>query len=84
MLQFIALALDTNREHTKEMPDISVAASRGLMLNLSAVLLKVCEPFADPASGKAWGKLDARSVPFTVPQQVKTHRSEDDDFRVFS
>lgn len=60
MLKWIALALEANKEHKKEMPDISVAAPRGLMLNLSAVMLKVCDPFLDPASGKAWGKLDAR------------------------
>lgn len=60
MLQFLALALETNKEHSKEMPDISAASSRGLMLNLSAVLLRGCEPFLDPASGKAWGKLDSR------------------------
>lgn len=24
------------------------------------VLLKLCEPFIDPLSGKAWGKLDVR------------------------
>lgn len=60
MIKFIALALEANKEHNKEMPDISVAAPRGMMLNISAVLLKICEPFIDPASGKAWGKLDSR------------------------
>ncbi len=64
MLKFIALALEANQEHTKEMPDVSLAAPRGMMLNLSAVLLKVCEPFLDPATGKAWGKLDSRSACF--------------------
>lgn len=24
------------------------------------VLLRLCEPFVDPLSGKAWGKLDTR------------------------
>ena len=60
MLRWFALSLESNREHNKDMPDITKAAPRGLMKNLAAVLLKVCEPFIDPASGKAWGKLDTR------------------------
>lgn len=62
MLDFLALALEANKEHNKEMPDVSAASSRGFMLNLSAVLLRGCEPFLDPRSGKAWGRLDYRSV----------------------
>jgi ubiquitin conjugation factor E4 B len=60
MLKWIALALESNNEHNKERANVSIAASRGFMLNLAAVMLKICDPFLEPSTGKAWGKLDAR------------------------
>lgn len=62
MLNWLALALEANQEHEKEMPDVSKAAPRGFMLNLAAVLLRICQPFLDPRSGKAWGRLDTRQA----------------------
>lgn len=62
MLMWLGNALEANREHDKEMPDVSVAASRGFMLNLAAVMLRICKPFLDPSSGKAWSRLDIRSA----------------------
>lgn len=59
-LRWLALAVESNWELSKEMPRASEAAPRGFMLNLSAVLLKSCQPFLDPTSGKAWGKIDSR------------------------
>jgi len=60
MLKWIALALESNNEHNKASPSIQIAAPRGFMLNLAAVMLKICDPFLEPSSGKAWSKLDAR------------------------
>ena len=60
MLKWIALALDSNNEHGKIKPNLSVAAPRGFMLNLVSVMLRICDPFLEPSSGKAWGKLDSR------------------------
>lgn len=43
--------------------DPARSASHGFFINLNAVLLRLCDPFLEPMSGKAWGKLDARHVP---------------------
>ena len=40
--------------------DPARSASHGFFINLNAVLLRLCDPFLEPLSGKAWGKLDAR------------------------
>lgn len=61
MLQWIALALETNsKERSKMKMNHALAAPHGLFINLDSVLLKMCEPFLEPASGKAWPKIDAR------------------------
>ena len=31
-----------------------------VQVSLDAVLLKLCDPFLEPLSGKAWGKVDPR------------------------
>ena len=59
-LSWIASAIRTNQERAKMRPDVKKAATDGFMINIVAVLLKMCEPFMDPASGKAWSKLDSR------------------------
>lgn len=59
-LNWLAAALRTNQERAKMRPDIKKAATDGFMLNVAAVLLKMCDPFMDPMSGKAWPRLDAR------------------------
>lgn len=59
-LGWLAAALNANLERCKMQPDPAKSASDGFMVNLAGVLLRVCEPFLDPLSGKAWGKLDPR------------------------
>ena len=60
MLQWLAAVIECNaKERSKMKMDHSQAASHGFFVNLNAVLLKMCEPFLDPLSGKAWGKIDA-------------------------
>lgn len=60
MLDWIADAIESNaKERSKMKMDIQEAAPHGFFVNLNAVLLQMCEPFLDPLSGKAWGKLDA-------------------------
>ena len=34
-----------------------------VQVSLDAVLLKLCDPFLEPLSGKAWGKVDPRCGP---------------------
>ena len=34
-----------------------------VQVSLDAVLLKLCDPFLEPLSGKAWGKVDPRCAP---------------------
>lgn len=41
---------------------LKAAATHAFFCNLSVVLLKLCDPFVDPASGKAWQRLDAAYV----------------------
>ncbi|PRW05883.1 putative ubiquitin conjugation factor E4 [Chlorella sorokiniana] len=60
MLNWLAAALDSNLERTKMRPDPKKMSTDGFALNLALVLLRCCDPFVDPASGKAWGKLDVR------------------------
>ena len=60
MLQWIATCLEWNsKERSKMKMDHTHAASHGFFMNLDAVLLKMCEPFLEPLSGKAWPKVDA-------------------------
>ena len=60
MLEWFGSVLEWNDERAKLQIDPELAASDGFFLNLSAVLLRCCEPFLEPMSGKAWGKVDAR------------------------
>ena len=60
MLDWIANAIELNaKERSKMKMDPREAAPHGFFVNLNAVLLQMCEPFLEPLSGKAWGKVDA-------------------------
>ena len=59
MLDWFATALELNNEFDKEMVNAAIAAPRGFMSNLSAILLELCGPFLDFTNGKAKGKIDA-------------------------
>lgn len=58
VLDWFAAVLSVNKERTKMRPDMKKASTDGFMLNVSAVLLRLCRPFLDPSTGKAWSKLD--------------------------
>ncbi len=60
MLTWLALALQSNAERGKMQMDPRKAATHSFFISLNAVLLKLCEPFLEPLSGKAWGKVDPR------------------------
>jgi len=60
MLTWLALALQSNAERGKMQMDPRKAANHSFFISLNAVLLKLCEPFLEPLSGKAWGKVDPR------------------------
>ena len=62
MLAWLAAALRANRERTKMQPDLRKASTDGFMMNLCAVLLRLCRPFLDPTSGKAWSRLDVKYI----------------------
>ena len=62
MLGWITAVLEANRERSKMRMDPRLASSHGLFMNLSVVMLHMCEPFLEPMNGKAWGKVDARWV----------------------
>ncbi len=55
-----------------------VAASHSFFCNLSAVMLKLCDPFLDPASGKAWQRLDVSYV--TAGRGARVDFSQDTKF----
>lgn len=63
MLKWIGICLEWNsKERSKMKMDYAHAAPDSFFINLDAVLLKMCEPFLEPLSGKAWGKVDAGYV----------------------
>lgn len=53
VLQWIATALQCDKERTKMQVTDSKATSDGFMVNLNRVLLHLCGPFTDFYSGKA-------------------------------
>lgn len=60
MVKWIGICLEWNsKERSKMKMDYAHAAPDSFFINLDAVLLKMCEPFLEPLSGKAWGKVDA-------------------------
>jgi ubiquitin conjugation factor E4 B len=59
-LSWLASVIRTNQERAKMRPDVKKSATDGFMVNVVAVMLRMCEPFMDPASGKAWSKLNSR------------------------
>jgi ubiquitin conjugation factor E4 B len=62
MLDWLQQAIASNAERAKMQIDFQVAATHGLFCNLCSVMLKLCEPFIDPSSGKAWQRLDVAYV----------------------
>lgn len=77
-LSWLAAAIRTNQERAKMRPDVKKSATDGFMINIVAVMLRMCEPFMDPASGKAWSKLNARYA----SDPVARGRCFDDDTRL--
>lgn len=75
MLAWLAAALNSNGERIKMRPNAAKACTDGFAINLAGVLLKLCEPFVDPLSGKAWGKLDVR---YTCDPSARLHHGPDD------
>lgn len=75
ILDWLSVALSTNRERTKMRPDMHKASTDGFMINLCSVFLRLCRPFLDPSNGKAWGKLDAQYV---SDPRARGHCFEDD------
>ena len=62
VLAWLSSALQVNKERTKMRPDLTKASTDGFMINLCSVLLRLCRPFMDPSSGKAWARLDVRYI----------------------
>jgi ubiquitin conjugation factor E4 B len=54
-LEWVARAIELNAGHRMEQPKIATLSSSSLMVNLGAVMLKLCEPFLDPTSAKKYG-----------------------------
>jgi ubiquitin conjugation factor E4 B len=75
ILDWIALALNANRERTKMRPDMKKASTDGFMINMCSVLLRLCRPFLDASNGKAWSKLD---VKYASDPRARGHCFEDD------
>lgn len=51
-LEYIAAVITANEGRSKMQADVQATASHGFFHNLGAVMLKLCEPFLDPASNK--------------------------------
>jgi ubiquitin conjugation factor E4 B len=77
-LSWLASAICTNQERAKMRPDVKKSATDGFMINIVAVMLRMCDPFMDPASGKAWSKLNSR---YASDPQARG-RCFDDDTRL--
>ena len=75
ILDWIAVALNANRERTKMRPDMKKASTDGFMINMCSVLLRLCRPFLDASNGKAWSKLD---VKYASDPRARGHCFEDD------
>ena len=58
-MDWFGTALEINNEFNKEMMNAAVAAPRGFMSNLAAILLELCQPFLDFSNGKAKQRIDA-------------------------
>ena len=70
MVVWLASALESNAERAKTMVDPKVAAPDGFIVNISSVLLSLCQPFLDPSSDLAFRRIDARCKTLcrTLPQ----------------
>ncbi|KAK9804240.1 hypothetical protein WJX72_002942 [[Myrmecia] bisecta] len=62
MLAWLAGAVESNMERGKMQINPLICASHGFFINLSAVLIRMCDPFVEPLAGKAWSKIDVRYV----------------------
>lgn len=58
MMEWLGNTLEGNGERGKMRPNIQAAASDGLFINLGAVLLQLCAPFADPSAPLFWKRVD--------------------------
>ncbi len=59
MLSWLALSLECNAERNKMQMNPRLASNHSFFVSLDTVLLRLCDPFLEPLSGKAWGKVDA-------------------------
>eukprot|EP00803_Ostreobium_quekettii_P005943 evm.model.scf_1775.2 EVM.evm.TU.scf_1775.2 scf_1775:13595-17142(+) len=62
MLKWFAAALKSNAGRARMNISPLATSSHGFCINLSRVLLQLCEPFVDPNSGKAWEHLDGNYI----------------------
>ncbi|CAL8466128.1 g5664 [Coccomyxa elongata] len=62
MLSWLALALECNAERNKMQMNPRLASNHSFFVSLDTVLLRLCDPFLEPLSSKAWGKVDAGYV----------------------
>lgn len=57
ILEWFSHAIESNKARGQMRPNPLHISSNGFCFNLCTVLLKLCEPFVDPQSGKAWPHL---------------------------
>ncbi|MEW5316627.1 MAG: hypothetical protein WDW38_007987 [Sanguina aurantia] len=62
MVNWLATVISGNEERGKMQPNPLKAASDGFFMNLTAVLFRLCAPFADPALPVFWKRIDPRFV----------------------
>lgn len=55
MMEWLAAAIECNNDRAKMQVNPLHTSSSGFAVNLSAVLLKLCEPFLDPDIGASCG-----------------------------
>lgn len=59
-MRWFGLALECNTERNKLQMNPRLASNHSFFVGLVTVLLRLCDPFLEPLSGKAWGKLDPK------------------------
>ncbi|GMH33488.1 hypothetical protein BSKO_01322 [Bryopsis sp. KO-2023] len=62
MISWLASSLNSNEARAKMNASPLTTASDGFFMNLNGTLLKLCEPFIDPGTGKAFQHLDVDYV----------------------
>eukprot|EP00210_Caulerpa_lentillifera_P006815 g6514.t1 len=58
MMEWLFKAIEMNTPRAQMNPPHTLISSNGFFFNLCAVFLKLCDPFVDPLSNKAWSHLD--------------------------